>query len=70
MEKVFDRKAVDWVQAARCGVNVQYLETNGYMDILLSGGTTPPIPLFLSLGGMFILMDGCLSLEEKEDGAV
>ena len=53
----FDESAIDWVAAAKCG----------FLELLLEGGTTPVIPLTLTLADVTIKLDGTLRLTEDCD---
>ena len=60
----FDESAIDWIAAAKRGISRRMLKEYGFLDLLLEGGTTPVIPLTLTLGGMTIKLAGTLRLTE------
>ena len=63
-------KNVNWTGAIRAGLDKEYLERMGYMDILLDGGETPEIPLALRTGKTVIWLTGTIKLVEDPDGEI
>lgn len=64
---MFDESAIDWVAAAKRGISRRMLKEYGFLELLLEGGTTPIMPLNLTLGGITIKLDGTLRLTEDCD---
>lgn len=58
----FDESAIDWVAAAKRGISRRMLKEYGFLELLLEGGTTPVIPLTLTLADVTIKLDGTLRL--------
>lgn len=63
----FDESAIDWVAAAKRGISRRMLKEYGFLELLLEGGTTPVIPLTLTLADVTIKLDGTLRLTEDCD---
>lgn len=63
-------KTVSWDTTIRVGIDKDYLDRMGYMDILLSGEPTPPMNMYLNMHGAIIWMEGTIRLVEDETGKV
>lgn len=64
---LFDETAIDWIAAAKRGISRRMLKEYGFLELLLEGGTTPVIPLMLTIGDMTIKLDATLHLTEDHD---